>query len=406
MPLDTDLTLLYKFAQNKTLASIGGLGPTLGITRATTATYFDNNGIMQTASSGEARFDHNPATNASLGLLVEESRTQIAVDTGDVSDDAVWVPTNMTKGSDSVIDPTGNANVNVRLTAAAANATLLQTVTSAIDSYIYGVYMKRVTGTGDIDMTVDNGVTWVTKTLTSEWTRFSVTDASETNPVFGVRIVTDGDAIDFWGSDVNKGATILTSHIPNNADSGTVTRDADVITTTTLSWLDAAATAVGTWYVKAQFPFADAVANALLTLDDGGTTDRFYFERGADERINFATTHSADTDGAVTGTNVIAAATIFELGASYVDDDIRHAVDNTLEAADTSAAIPLADNPTTLRIGADSAGNYWNGHIAEIRYYNVQKNDTFIQNLSNGSVSENLPANLRPGIGFLGKMGL
>ena len=43
-------------------------------TRDSIGTYVDENGIIQTAASGEARFDHDSDGN-SLGLLIEESRT-------------------------------------------------------------------------------------------------------------------------------------------------------------------------------------------------------------------------------------------------------------------------------------------------------------------------------------------
>lgn len=44
-------------------------------TRASTATYFDANKVMQTAAVDTPRLDHDPATGVALGLLIEESRT-------------------------------------------------------------------------------------------------------------------------------------------------------------------------------------------------------------------------------------------------------------------------------------------------------------------------------------------
>ena len=44
-------------------------------TRTTVGTYVDENGVIQTADINEPRFDYDPETGESLGLLIEESRT-------------------------------------------------------------------------------------------------------------------------------------------------------------------------------------------------------------------------------------------------------------------------------------------------------------------------------------------
>ena len=51
------------------------LDPRIKFTRSTTATYVDNRGIVRTAQVDEPRFDFDGGTGESLGLLVEESRT-------------------------------------------------------------------------------------------------------------------------------------------------------------------------------------------------------------------------------------------------------------------------------------------------------------------------------------------
>ena len=53
----------------------GVLDSRITFTRTSIATYFDLNGVMQTAGSGVPRFDHNPTTRVPLGLPLEESRT-------------------------------------------------------------------------------------------------------------------------------------------------------------------------------------------------------------------------------------------------------------------------------------------------------------------------------------------
>jgi hypothetical protein len=64
-------TLNLNFARTK------ALDPRVTFSRASTGTFVGSNGLIQTAASGAARFDHNPATGESLGLLVEEARTNL-----------------------------------------------------------------------------------------------------------------------------------------------------------------------------------------------------------------------------------------------------------------------------------------------------------------------------------------
>jgi hypothetical protein len=53
------------------------LDPRITFTRGSTGTYFGSDGIMRIAGVNEPRFDHNPITGQSLGLLVEEQKTNL-----------------------------------------------------------------------------------------------------------------------------------------------------------------------------------------------------------------------------------------------------------------------------------------------------------------------------------------
>jgi hypothetical protein len=69
------LSLDLQFATDKTLTA--RKGPTPTFTRASTATFIDSNGLIQSAAINTPRFDHDPTTLASRGLLIEESRTNL-----------------------------------------------------------------------------------------------------------------------------------------------------------------------------------------------------------------------------------------------------------------------------------------------------------------------------------------
>jgi hypothetical protein len=107
-----------------------------------------------------------------------------------------WTASNITVGL-GIESPTGNYDA-FSLTASAGNGTIKYTPTATTDTdYYFSIFMRRRTGTGNIDMTDDDGSTWTTKTITSSWQRFGVTQ-SQADPVVGIRIVTDTDAIDVW----------------------------------------------------------------------------------------------------------------------------------------------------------------------------------------------------------------
>ena len=58
-------------------ANARALDSRITFTRASTATYVGRDGLIKTAGVNEPRFDHDPATGESLGLLIEKSRTNL-----------------------------------------------------------------------------------------------------------------------------------------------------------------------------------------------------------------------------------------------------------------------------------------------------------------------------------------
>jgi hypothetical protein len=57
-------SLDLQFARTKTL------DPRITFTRASSGTFVGSDGLIKTATTNEPRFDHNPTTGESLGLLV------------------------------------------------------------------------------------------------------------------------------------------------------------------------------------------------------------------------------------------------------------------------------------------------------------------------------------------------
>jgi hypothetical protein len=251
-------TLNLDFAKTK------ALDPRVTFTRASTGTFVGSNGLIQTAASGAARFDHNPATGESLGLLVEEARTNRAL-YSEQFDNAAWSKLNTTIGANAVASPDGTltADTFVESTDGSNQQHYINqsySVTSGT-SYTYTVFAKYVSRqwlvlTGNRNnwqayFDIQNGVVGNKGSLVSSssitalangWYRCSVTVVADSTisvafqiyaatangttrtPVY---IGTGANAFYIWGFQLETGS-FLTSYIPTVAS--TVTRAADVAT--------------------------------------------------------------------------------------------------------------------------------------------------------------------------------
>lgn len=163
-------SLLLDFANSKKL------DPRITFTRATSGTYYD-------------------------GVTSAKAEENLLLRSQDFS--TTWTLTNLTAGS-AVTAPDATATGS-SFTASAANGTLTQSVTAIAGDHTFSVWLRRVSGTGNIDITAHSGGTWVTQTITSSWARYTVTQtltAGTRTP--GIRIVTSGDQIEVWGAQLEQ----------------------------------------------------------------------------------------------------------------------------------------------------------------------------------------------------------
>jgi hypothetical protein len=100
-------------------------------------------------------------------------------------------------------------NTQFQLTASGANGVLTQGYTAVAGDYTFSVYLKRITGTGDIQIASDNG-TWTTRAITNGWARYEVTQTVTAGAkTAGIRIVTSGDVIEVWGAQLEQRSASL-----------------------------------------------------------------------------------------------------------------------------------------------------------------------------------------------------
>ena len=243
------LSLNLQFATDKTLTA--RKGPTPTFTRASTATFVGSDGLIQSAAINSARFDHDPVTLACRGLLIEESRTNLILQSEDfgtswsaisatVSVNATTSPNGTVTGDKLIINSgvtTGRISQNTTLTGSHTFSAFLKasewswafiTPSAAVG----GVWFNLSNGTigtqqaGCVGSIVSYGNGWyrcsvtLTGTGVLSTTRIVPTNADNTN--------TAGDGtsgIFAWGAQLEAGS-FPTSYIPTTTAS--VVRSLDV----------------------------------------------------------------------------------------------------------------------------------------------------------------------------------
>ena len=204
--------------------------PTPTFTRATTAWTKLSTGLWASVASGTARYSYlgaNTVIGAAGGYLAEGARTNYALYSRGWTN-AAWVASNVTVAQTQTgVD--GVANSAASLTASAGNGTLLQSITLASQANVFQPFVKRITGTGEVDITLDGGTTWTNITSQINSSTFTQVQATKTaaNPQIGFRLVTSGDAIAVDMGDMQNG-TFASTPIPTQTVA--VTRNADILT--------------------------------------------------------------------------------------------------------------------------------------------------------------------------------
>jgi hypothetical protein len=170
---------------------VGDAMPGEVFTRATVAFERDNAGLWTSRGVGVKRDNHY--IGGVRKMLIETTKTNRALFNRDMTN-AAWVKTTMTAAKDQTgIDNVANAASS--LTATAANATVLQAIVLASGARAQSAFVKRITGVGVIQMTMDGGTTWTAIPVTGAYVQVSIPTQTLANPSFGFRIVTSGDAI-------------------------------------------------------------------------------------------------------------------------------------------------------------------------------------------------------------------
>lgn len=302
-----------------------------------TATKFNSSGLLEIVAANVARDNHyDPVTLVKGGTLLEMAATNSCLRSDDLTD-AAWVKTSCTAAKDAV-GLTGGANSCSTLTATGANATCLQSFVHASSTRCGSLYLKRKTGSGTVEITVDNGTTWTPVAVDGTFRPFFRAQGTLTNGVFGIRIVTSGDEIYVDGCQYETplGSSNWTpsSYIPTAG--ATATRAGDVLIDIPLAF-----GAEGTFFFEGYITAGNGASCTLFYPSDNTTSNRIVVARTGTKTIE-CDTYSGGVRQAIPTTTAITDGVKFKLAYGYKLNDFAVSLNGAAAVTDVLGAAPVA----------------------------------------------------------------
>jgi hypothetical protein len=383
------------FSRSKSLLDAVTGESIVTFTRASSGTYFDSDGIMQTAASDVPRFDHDPTSRASLGLMIEGSATNsIRNNTmgGAATGTPGTLPTNWSIGSGSIGTLTQEV-VGVGSIGVMSYIDIRYSGTTSTTGFVlaYEAPTQVAALTGELWRSTAyyvlvggskaNISTWgdvtIERTAVGALVRTNFSDrlfqlsgnlvrTGYSGPLSGgatTAFVQPGVQFTFAsGVSIDITLRICVPQLEKNFNttsviltSGTaVTRAADVAT-------------LSRQVADLRIIYGEAIfrgGSAFVSLDDGTANQRIEFFQ------SFTSAKLRVIDGGVTqadfnfpGLVSINTPTPNRLAVRLGADNFAASVDNASQTVDTSGTLPTVDR---LRIGSNQAGFYHTGNISRI----------------------------------------
>lgn len=323
-------SLDLNFSSTKSLVDATTGQNLVTFTRASSGTYVDSQGVIKTATTNEARFDHNPTTGESLGLLVEEQRTNLLLNSGTLS------------------------TQNVTVTAVA--------------------HTLHFTGTGTITLSGTSTAGPLVGTGTGEANRVSLTFT----PTAGTLTLTVSGTVTNAQLEIG---SFRTSYIPTTT--AAVTRSADVASITGANF--------SSWYRQDEGTvFGDSIFTAntntrLISANTNATSNRVMITRGtgSNGNFNFVVTDASvvQVNSLVLGSN-LAAGSSNKVAAAYKATDFAGSVNGSTAATQQTGTVPLSLTQLTIGNGESLGGNTMTGTIRRLAYFPTRLANETLQRIT------------------------
>jgi hypothetical protein len=361
------------------------LDPRVTIARAlNTATRVNSSGFIEIVNADLPRFDYDPVTQKINGLLIEELRSNLILNSKSLSDWSINFSAVRTLNATTSPDGTVNASQLDMTSNPGSGMYVFRPVTNTT-AHTASVFVKAVSGTPIIKFGCDASPTNANitfNTVTGVITSTGVNATSSSRTSFGngwyritVSYVTTGTSsgiivynatgstasVYLYGAQLEPGA-FPTSYIPTTTTS--LTRNADVVSMTGANFSG--------WFNASQGSFASSVIIAqvaskspgIYAADDGTTSNTF--------NAFYSTT--ALSSSRVAGNLIFSAAsgalsaspTTINTAFAYADANYAGAYDGAALTTQLSGAIPSGLN--RLQIGAYD-GSYLSGQFRRLLYW-------------------------------------
>jgi hypothetical protein len=340
-----------------------GAPPDFTFTRNTTATRVNASGLIESVASGVPRIDW--LGQSCPALLVEASGQNQALWSRDLSVSGTWAASGITAVRNAV-GADGAASGATTLTSTAASATITQNISHASQSRIFSAYMRRVSGTGQIQLTTNGGTNWQTVTLTSAFAPFNSGAQTVTSGQVGIRMIASGDVIevDFTQAEVGP---VPTS--PITTTSGAVSRAADVISASGALVSGLIGQTEGTIYAEVDLKNFEQNAR-IIALSDGTTNNRITLIFNTASRFRLLA--NVSTSGQVDLNSSAQVSGIYKVAVAYKENDYAFYLNGTQIGTDTSALVPACTSVFLGKIESSASTNFLNDRLRAAALYTTR----------------------------------
>lgn len=367
--------------------------------RASTATYRGSDGLIKTVLANEPRFDFDASGNC-LGLLIEESRTNLHLHSENLSN---WIAeTGASITSNAYVSPDGTQTADgINGTTGGSSAYLVTTLSNAT-TYTFSVFLKYISGEPIIQIEIGDSpfarsntrFNVQTGTLVSNsggaatvnaienygngWYRYSITRTTTSSGGGFMDInhlTTTPSTVAVWGAQIEVG-NFPTSYIPTTTSS--VTRSSDLATisgTNFTSWYN---NTEGTAFVAAYMKnFSGAVG--IPTYAFKSTSNSNYYYGFSRDNVNpFHYVNTSDVNSYLYGS--LSSSGFYKASLGLKQNNINSYINGIQNYNTTSVTL---FTPNILYLGGGfTSSNILNGHISRFVYYPYRFSNTQLQNIT------------------------